>query len=96
MRKLEDQMITVARIDEIGGACPFQIAGWTSDNRQIYVRYRGGRLKVYLGKPDGSYALAGELILNAKVGEDLDGWMEGSEVVEHTRGIIEWSDKLTV
>ena len=39
-------MINVKEVLHYGGACPFQLEGLTDKNEEIYVRYRGGCLRV--------------------------------------------------
>ena len=43
-------MIKITKIIGHGGACPFQLDALTDDNRRIYGRYRGGRIRVYVSK----------------------------------------------
>lgn len=75
-------MITVTTIDSMGGACPFQIEGATSDGRSVYARYRWGRLTVRVGD-ETVYAHS----------PDPTGWegcLNGATVAALTKGVIEW------
>lgn len=56
-------MIIVQKITEYGGACPFQLEGFTDKNEPVYARYRWGRLRVEVN---------GEVVFTKQIGEDQD------------------------
>lgn len=59
-----------------GGSCPSQFYGETHDGLDVYVRYRGGTLRVYVGNEVGDDALRdGNCILEADIGPPFDGSM---------------------
>lgn len=59
-----------------GGSCPSQFYGETHDGLDVYVRYRGGALRVYVGDEPGDDALrGGNCILDADIGPPFDGSM---------------------
>lgn len=65
-------MIKISKIDHCGGQCPWQLFGWTSDDREVYVKYRWGKLRIKVGTPrleDGE-----EAVFSEKIGEDGDGY----------------------
>jgi len=41
-----EKPIVVAEVTSFGGACPTQLEGKTEDGKEVYARYRGGRLRV--------------------------------------------------
>lgn len=45
--------IRVVKVEHFGGACPTQLEGKTEDGKEVYARYRGGRLSVRIN--DESY-----------------------------------------
>lgn len=80
-------MIRIVKAVQTCGACPAQWDAWTDDGKYVYVRYRWGYLSV-------SYDVMGEPILEKVVGDEYDGVMSFEELVEHTKGIIEWDESL--
>lgn len=59
-----------------GGSCPSQFYGETHDGLDVYVRYRGGTLRVHVGYEPGDNALRnGNCILEADIGPPFDGSM---------------------
>jgi hypothetical protein len=65
-------MVKITKILYAGGAAPYQLEAMTSIGRNIYLRYRGGRLRWgFMGKngltPD-KYEFA------AVIGDEYDGW----------------------
>ena len=56
-------MIVVAKVQEAGGACPFQLYGQTDKGEEVYARYRWGHLRVEVNK---------EVVFTKQVGEDQD------------------------
>ncbi|GIT93321.1 hypothetical protein JANAI62_37280 [Jannaschia pagri] len=59
-----------------GGSCPSEFYGETHDGLDVYVRYRGGTLRVHVAHEPGDDALDdGECILEAEIGPPFDGTM---------------------
>lgn len=59
-----------------GGSCPSQFEGKTHDGLDVYVRYRGGTLRIYVGDKPGVEAFRdGTCILEADIGPPFDGSM---------------------
>lgn len=56
-------MIIVEKITECGGACPFQLEGFTDKGESVYARYRWGCLRVEIN---------GEIVFTKQIGEDQD------------------------
>ncbi len=86
-------MIKIKEILNYGGACPFQIDALTDDNRRIYGRYRGGRVRVYISRTgdlteDG--AVDGDLHFSNLVGGEYDGYMSLEEFKEETKSVLDW------
>jgi len=44
-----EKPIVVAKVKWFGGACPTQLEGTTEDGKEVYARYRGGRVRVEIG-----------------------------------------------
>lgn len=80
-------MITVTRVTEMGGACPWQLEGLTAEGREIYARYRGGRVAVYL---DTQFPIPKDCIFSQRFGEPLDGCLNGATLASLTAGVITW------
>ena len=88
-------MIKITKILGYGGSCPFQIDALTDDNRKIYGRYRGGRVRVYIGKTGDltdDAAIHADLYFSNIVGSEFDGYMNLEEFKEETQSVIDWSD----
>lgn len=59
-----------------GGSCPSQFYGETHEGLDVYVRYRGGTLRVHVANAPGDDALRdGDCILEADIGPPFDGSM---------------------
>ncbi len=71
----------------MGGACPWQLEGFTSDNQEVYARYRGGRVRVYVGS---IYPVEKNLVFSQVFGRPLDGSLNGATLAALTKGQIEW------
>ncbi len=100
------KLINVRKIMKTCDVCPSQWEGITTDNRQIYIRYRWDVFSVNLGKKnDMSHfaAVNGREILYFE--DYKDNWMTYDELKEATKGIIcfpefesnemDWVDKLS-
>ncbi len=71
----------------MGGACPFQLEGLTTDGQHVYARYRGGRCAVYIGT---DYPIPAHKVFEDCSGHPLDGSLNGATLAALTKGIIEW------
>jgi hypothetical protein len=75
---------------------PTQWDGELDDGRTIYVRYRWGILAVRVSEeahPVDQYAAVhGREIIALKLGEEMGGTLEFSELRQHTAHAIEWPD----
>lgn len=58
-----------------GGACPSQFYGETHDGQEVYVRYRGGHLRVDMADSALGNARNGARILELDIGPAFDGSM---------------------
>lgn len=86
-------MITVTELRKTCDACPSQWEGKTSDNRQIYIRYRWGNLAVSVSEPNDTEiwaAVEGKYVYQKQVGDGLDGVMELDELKMYTAGVLEF------
>ena len=65
---------------------PSQWEGVTDKNEAIYIRYRWGRLSIYLSAPDGTIEDAiydGEILYSEQISSDeYDGFIDLEEVLE--------------
>lgn len=67
-------------------ACPSQWDIYTDKDEYIYARYRWGVLTLTL------YPMRhGIELYRERIGDDLDGVMETTELVEHTKSVLDWS-----
>jgi hypothetical protein len=62
-------------------ACPSQWEGKTDDDRNVYIRYRWGRLTVQFGIGEGGKGVNGEYVLKDELGGNLDGSLEESDLI---------------
>ena len=88
-------MIKITKILNYGGACPFQINALTDDNRIIYGRYRGGSIKVYIGKNGDltdDEVIDGRLIFQEDNGDPNDGYMRLTDFKYKTKSVLDWSE----
>lgn len=88
-------MIKIKTILNHGGSCPFQIDALTDDDRMIYGRYRGGRVRVYIGEVGDlseDAAVDGELIFIKDLGRPLSGSMALEEFKDHTKTTLDFSE----
>lgn len=69
-------------------ACPSQWDIYTDDDEYIYARYRWGRLTLTLNPYQGN----SEELFRKGIGDGLDGVMETTELVEHTKSVLDWSN----
>lgn len=85
--------IRVRNIRVTGVDCPSQWEAVSEDGRQIYIRYRLGRLSVRVSAVptrDIWEAVDGEEIMSKKIGGEYDGEMTTAQMQLNTIGIIEW------
>ena len=79
-------MIQIEKIVKTCDSCPAQWEGITSDNRQIYVRYRWGCLSVRVG-PVGNMsefaAVEGDEILFLDFHDEYHGSMSYKQLIKH-------------
>lgn len=66
-------------------ACPSQWEGKTNDNREIYIRYRWGRLSIDLGQEGVEHLKHSDLrgmnvLFEEKIGDEFDGVLEYEEL----------------
>lgn len=85
--------IVVTKVEQTCGACPSQWDGQTSDNRQIYIRYRWGFLGISVGEIGDTSefaAVSGREVFGLAHGDGLDGVLSYDELKELTRREISW------
>ena len=80
-------MITVASVSSMGGACPWQLEGLTSDNQHVYARYRGGRVAVYVGT---EYPIPAHRVFELRFGHYLAGSLNGATLAALTKDVLTW------
>lgn len=74
------------RVVEIGqtcGACPTQWEGQDDKGRPVYARFRHGWLTVDIAEKE-------VIRLSVRPGQAGDGVMSYAELIELTKGVIEW------
>ena len=69
-------------------ACPSQWDIYTDDGEYIYARYRWGRLTLTLNP----WRENTEELYRKDIGDNFDGVMETTELVEHTKSVLDWSN----
>ena len=87
------RIVIVTELDHTCTACPSQWEGKTDDDRQVYVRYRWGRLSIKLGKIDDDSEFAGasgQEIYGVQIGDELHGYLPYADLVRYTRGIVQF------
>lgn len=68
-------------------ACPSQWDIYTDKGEYIYARYRWGVLTLTLNPWRDE-----QLLYKERHGDELDGVMETTELVEHTKSVLDWSN----
>lgn len=76
----------VVTLERFGSQCPTQWGARTEDGREIYIRYRNGRLKA--GFDSGEWWT---WFIDRQVGETGDGHMTTDDMMRHTEQAIDWS-----
>lgn len=85
--------IQIKTIEQTCESCPSQWEGWTDDNRQIYIRYRFGYLRVSIGPvgdDDEFAAVSGEEVFGLSFGGEYDGHMTETKLRELTAEFLFW------
>lgn len=75
--------LKVISINQTCSACPSQWDAVLEDGREVYIRYRWGRLSIRCPGVDG------EEIFGAVLADDLDGCLEYSELKEHAKEVLD-------
>ncbi len=86
MSDLTKPIISIKELVPLCRGCP---SDWeTTDHldRYIYIRFRWGRLTVSVGETETTT----ERIYSEQVSDHYDGFMEAAQMIEHTKGVIEW------
>ena len=90
-------MIKITDLTQFTKMCPSQWEGHTSEEKTVYIRYRYGKLSVYLSRNKTNNfkdAVEGDEILNVKYGDDLDSYLSYDELKKITFGTIELPEEL--
>ena len=66
----------ITSLTKITPACPTQWIGKTLENKEVYIRYRFGRLSIRID---------GLEVDNSCIGEDLDGLMSNEELINYLK-----------
>lgn len=74
-------MIKVKTLSQTCGACPSQWEGKTTNDEEIYIRYRWGTLRVDINK---------ETVYCKVVGGEYDGTMDFWQLTHHTQDILDF------
>lgn len=88
-------MIKVVKVRRTCTACPSQWEGETSTGQYVYARYRGGHMRVDVAPTEEQWSsarMANFTVYRENFGHPLDGYIEYSELKEHTAGVLEWPD----
>ena len=80
--------LIVTSIRSTGIACPWTLEGWTEDAFKISLRYRWGRLSIWLESPDDESYF--KTIFQAEYGGEYSGSMDYWTLKDLTKGVIEW------
>jgi hypothetical protein len=67
-------MLKIISLSKTCEACPSQWEGKTAEGKKVYIRYRWGRLTMYID---------GQLEFNGTFGDNLDGYMTDTQMLEH-------------
>jgi hypothetical protein len=78
-----DRSYHIKRLKRTCTACPSQWEGHT-DDRSVYIRYRGGNFSVQYSPPGGSHkdAVSGEVKYFCEFDDPYDGYMEDKQLRE--------------
>lgn len=72
-------MLKIKEIKQTCYACPSQWEGKTTDDEEVYIRYRYGYLRCDIN---------GKTVYKAQIGDDLDGCIDLEEALEHMFHVI--------
>lgn len=86
--------VKIKTITSSGGACPYQLEAITEDDKYLYLRYRGGRLRAGVSDNESSFGHTSESynIINKQIGHQLDGSADPELFSEHLRDLIKFPD----
>jgi hypothetical protein len=70
------------------GAFPSQWEGQLADGRELYIRYRGGVLRLHFSTPEEPDAVAAPPVWVVAVGHPNDGLMEEDEMLARLAAFI--------
>lgn len=82
----------VKSIEYSGGVCPYQAEGTLEDERFFYLRYRGGRLALYVDKNKGRLPDKDNLVFEDKYGDQYDGGANNEVFHKKLDSIIEFPE----
>ena len=88
-------MIKLVSANCISIACPTTYVGKSAEGLTVYARYRWGLLSVRIDdspEPECEGA-AGWEILQKTIGHEFDGWLNYSDLRQHTADLVEWPDE---
>lgn len=95
-------MIKVVSVQRTCFACPAQWEGTTDSGEFVYARYRSGYMRVDVAPSEQVWSNAPRLnsftVYEEDFGDSLDGYLDYSELKQHTIGVVEWPefDSLTL
>lgn len=69
-------------------ACPSQWEGRTTDWKEVYIRYRWGRLTVQVAVDPTTNPLDADFLVNEVLGGSFDGFMTEDDLFEHLDGRV--------
>jgi hypothetical protein len=73
-------MITIKVFNE-GGICPYQLEGETFNHKEVYARYRYGKLTVEIDN---------EIVYDKVLGDNLDGYLTFEQLQKETEKQFRW------
>lgn len=76
----------VLTLERYGSACPTQWDARTEDGRELYIRYRWGRLRAGFHTTQWW-----DWIYEEYVGPPGDRYMTTEDMMRHTAAILDWS-----
>lgn len=77
-----------------GGACPYQLEALTTENKYLYLRYRGGWLRAGVSDNVQSfkYTVNDYNIIRQKIGRDFDGSIDHDTAMVYLKDLIEFPE----
>lgn len=78
-------IVSIAELIPLCGGCPSDWEARDHLGREVYIRFRWGRLSVTVTEDDRF-----ETILSLKHGHPMDGVMSIEEMVPLTKEVIDW------